>query len=326
MNNLISFSNHYIGNKFSSLYKSVNKRKKDALKKRLVSNPNYTDIEYLLGAFLEMYEPHLYEVVSQLFKRGYVIEVSSGFSGNQGQYQSLDGYIAVDYITRNKLEKIGIKIREDGGLKSFIFWPEEADIGHIKKKWMQIVATLPDKGVLATPSTSFKAVEFRRKYTPKDPVLQRQRLFEQFRYNIQRKIVNDLRRRVEKNPTPNDLELHLGVFLEEIEPQVRQAVVELNKKGYSTDKSGFMYNPCDQMVEGDFQIADAILEKLNKIEGVTVATNSSGYTRIQLCPKEPNIPCIKKQWYKIVSLLPDEHKTAELSMTRKSREFRLQYG
>lgn len=310
--------------KYSSLKKSINKERTLALKKRLKSKPSMNDIEYLLGAFLEMYEPYLKEIVLKLVEKGYAIETSSGFGQHNGEYQSLDGYFSVDYVTRNKLEKNGIKVRENSGFKSLVFWPEKIDLSFIKEKWLKIVSILPDKGLLTQPSMSPQAVKYRRKYASSNPTLQRERFFERLEYKVQQTMINDIKRRKEKNPKPDKIESQLGLFVEELEPQVRKAVLDMNKKGYSTDASGFMENPGDQMIEGDFQLEEKTIKDIQSI-GVTVETNPSGYTRLQFSPKEADITKIKKQWNKIVSLLPDKKKIADSSMTVKAREFRKNY-
>lgn len=49
----------------------------------------------------------------------------------------------------------------------------------------------------------------------------------------------DLRERIERNPIPTDEEINAGVYLEQLEPQVRNAVLTLRRKGYITYISGF---------------------------------------------------------------------------------------
>lgn len=325
MNTLVNACNQEIWNMLSSLQKSVNQTRKAALKKRLIREPLITDLEYLLGAFLEMYEPHLEQVVHKFSEKGYAIEASSGFSGKYSEYQAVNGYFPMDYQTKSKLEKIGVKFREHDGQKSLIFWPEMANLEHIKKKWLQTIDALPDKGILVTPSDSYTATAFRRKYVPRDPSLQRQRLFERLYYDVRRKIENDLNNRRSKNPDPVNIELHLGVFVEELEPQVRQAVLVLNRKGYSTDTSGFMANPCQQMIEGDFQCDENTIDKLKTI-GVIAETNVSGYTTLQFLPESADMQKIKKKWDEIVSLLPDKKTMASPAMTRQAREFRTKFS
>ena len=319
MNTFINSYNPEDRKKYILLKNSVNREKISALKKRLKSEPSMNDLEYLLGAFLEMYEPYLREVVVDLSKKGYVIETSSGIGSNNGEYQSLDGYFSVDYVTRNKLEKNGIKVRENNGFKSLVFRADKLDLDFIKHKWLEVIAILPDKGVLTQPSTSPQAVKFRRKYVSKNPLLQKQRFFEKLEHNIQTIMLNEL-----KNPKPDKLESRMGLFVEELEPQIRKAVLEMNRKGYSIDVSGFMSNPVDQMVEGDFNLEEESIEKL-KAMGVIVETNPSGYTRLQFSPVEADIKKIRQQWNKIVSILPDKKRIADASMTHKARDFRMKY-
>lgn len=146
--------------------------------------------------------------------------------------------------------------------------------------------------------------------------------FDKLKSDIEQIRSKTLAHRVAKNPHPNSIEYKLGVFIEMLEPQVRQAVLTLHKKGYSTDASGFMMgNSCEQMIEGDFKLEEKSIKTLTAI-GTTVETNPSGYTRLQFKPSEANIEKIKKQWDKIVSLLPGKKQVASPSMTRKAREFR----
>ncbi len=325
MNTLTYLSNQKAWKELALLKKVTDKKRKSALEIRLKKEPYINDLEYLLGAFIEMYEPHLKEIIYSFSEKGYAIDPSSGFAGKYSEYQSINGYISINYITRNKLEKINVKLRESDGFKSLIFWPEKADIEYIKDQWMKIIDLLPDNGVLASPANSFETNEFRRKYVPKDPILQKLRLFERLQYNIRKKIMNETKNRKIKNCKPTLLELNLGIFTEELETQVRSAVLALNKKGYSTDSSGFVEgNPCNQMIEGDFQLDEDTICNLNK-ENITVETNLSGYTSLQFSPPEADCKKIKKQWDKIISLIPNKKRVADSSMTRKSREFRLQY-
>ncbi len=321
MNNHPNCANQEIWDKLIHLKNSAEKARKAAVKNRINRQPHITDLEYLLGAFIEMYEPHLQEIIHTFSEKGYAIEPTSGFAGKNAEFQTMNGYFAIDYVTRNKLEKIDVKLREFNGTKSLIFWPSKASLDEIKAKWLQVVSTLPDRGVLAEPTNSFSAVKFRRKYVPKDPLLQEKRLFERLQYSIQKKIENDIKKRIVKKPHPDNLESRLGFFVEELQPQVRNAVLEMNIKGYSTDVSGFMDNPCHQMIEGDFQLEEKIQNAMQAI-GATVETNPSGYTRIQFKAGEANIKKIKKKWDKIVSLLPKKNQAASPSMTRKAREFR----
>ncbi|OIO14292.1 hypothetical protein COY59_05940 [Candidatus Gottesmanbacteria bacterium CG_4_10_14_0_8_um_filter_37_24] len=324
MKSFLNNNSEEINSKFSSLRSSINKQRKFALKSRISSQPQATDFEYLLGAFIEMYEPYLKKIVRLLYEKGYAIDVSSGFGSKNAEFQVMTGNFSIDYVTKNKLEKIGVKFREYNGSNSLIFWPEEATLESINTIWMKIIEALPNKGKLTAPSTGIDAILFRRKYIPEDLQLRKQRLFERLKFNTLRKVSIETKRRQKENSHPNKIESILGLFIEEIEPQVRQAVIEMNKKGYATDKSGFMDNSCDQMIEGDFQLDNTTIRALEAI-GVQVDTNPSGYTRLQFSPLEADIAKIKRKWHKIISLLPNKNQMASVSMTRKAREFRLEF-
>lgn len=309
---------------FASLRLSVDKQRKTALKKRIAKKPHATDLEYLLGAFIQMYEPYLKETVLKLAQKGYAIDASSGFGGKNAEFQAMTGEFSIDYVTRNKLEKIGVKFREYNGTRSLIFWPQKAELSDINALWNKITDSLPDKGKLTEPSSTPFAVLFRRKYTPQDHGFRKVRLFEKLKFKIQKKVFMETKKRQKENPRPDEIELKLGLFIEELEPHLRAAVTAMNKKGYSTDRSGFADNPCEQMVEGDFQL-DGKTEKLLEAVGVQVDTNPSGYTRLQFSPPEPDMLKIKRKWNKIVSLLPNKKQIASVSMTKKARDFRMKY-
>lgn len=324
MNSDYSHNTQETCEKLASLKVSVDKDRKTALKKRITRKPQITDTEYLLGAYMEMYEPHLRDIVLELVERGYAIDASSGFAGKNTEYQSLNGNLSIDFVIKNKLEKMGAKFREYNGVQSLIFWPEKATIEHILEKWAKIVSILPNRGKVTNPSNSREAVLFRRKYIPENVLLQRQRLFDRLKFKVQKKVEEEVKARKAKNPHPNALELMLGMFVEELEPQVRAAILKLTKMGYSIDVSGFMENSCDQMIEGDFLLDNAAIQSLTSI-GVTVETNPSGYTRIQFSSATADLAKMKEKWNKIVTLLPEIKQTALSSMTKKAREFRMKY-
>lgn len=324
MNTAFNFQNQSLWEKFTSLKETADVKRKDALKRRITHQPRATDLEFLLGAFMEMYELHLHGIIHKLIAKGYAVDASSGFGGKNSEFQVLTGEFSIDFVTKNKLEKMGVKFREFNGMKSLVFWPQKATIDDIKKDWTKVVNALPDKGKLVFPSSSAEAVSFRRRYVPKDSNLQKERLFEKLKFSIQQGVYFETKKRQKESPRPNKIEIILGFFIEEIEPQVRQAVINMNKKGYSTDRSGFSDNPCEQMVEGDFRVGEETVKMLEDV-GVQLETNPSGYTRLKFSPLEADIPKIKKQWDKIASLLPNKDQTASFSMTRKAREFRLAY-
>lgn len=148
--------------------------------------------------------------------------------------------------------------------------------------------------------------------------------FEKLRNKVEQKRLKTANHRAAINPHPTEIEYKLGVFIEMLEPQVKQAVLEMNKKGYSTDISGFMDNPSEQMIEGDFSLDDATVRKLRKV-GVLVEVTASSYTKLQFSTPDADIQKIKRKWNTIVSLLPSKNHNADPSMTRKAREFRVKF-
>lgn len=146
--------------------------------------------------------------------------------------------------------------------------------------------------------------------------------FDQLISKIEQRRSKTLAHRVATNPHPNITEYQLGTFIEMLEPQVRQAVLELHKKGYSTDVSGFMDTPGKQIIEGDFLLDDATVKRLRQV-GVLVEVTSSSYTKLHFSITDANIPKIKRRWDTVVSLIPDKRQVATPSMTRKARDFRL---
>src|SRR3989344_3859566 len=212
----IHTNNQNIWDTLLKLKKESNEVRKIALQRRISTQPYSTDFEYILGAFIEMYEPYLYGVVRKLFKKGYALDVSSGFCGKFAQYQSINGVFSFDYVTKNRLEKEGVTQREFEGLKSLVLWPTRADISYIKRKLIQMI--------------------------------------ERLQHKIQSEVNTAVKKRIEKNPAPTSIECSLGVFIESLEPQVRKGVLALHQKGSSIDFCGFSNNPCDQVIEGDFQL------------------------------------------------------------------------
>jgi len=310
---------------FSLLRNQIEQKRATNTKHRLSINPYPTSRESMLGAFIEMYEPYLLPIVRSLMKKGYLVENTSGFCGEYFNCQTLNGFFPLDYISVNKLAKLGAKIQTDVYTKSIKFWPETANIEVIKKKYKQIVDTLPQRDDPPQPFQSPQAREFRRTYIPKNIKLKQHRLFEILKFNMQQKMSTDIKKRLSKNSIPNAMELKLGVFIEMIEPHLREAIMMLQAKGYTTDASGFIDKADFQNIDGDFTIGKLIIGML-KEEGVIVETNHSGYTRLQFMPSVANIKSIKDKWMKIVSLFPDKGKASDPSMTRRAREFRIKYS
>jgi hypothetical protein len=77
---------------------------------------------------------------------------------------------------------------------------------------------------------------------------ERHKQFAQLRRETHERMEKKLAERLHTNPIPTETELRLGTFLEALEPQVRDAVAEMNGKVYSTNSSGFWGKYEDQQI------------------------------------------------------------------------------
>lgn len=141
---------------------------------RIKNNPKPTEEEILAGAFREMIEPQVRDALFEMYRKGYSTE-SSGFGGENSEYQQIDGYFELDEKTKQAFEAAGAKILKgkDIGLPGFgenytfiRFSPKEADISKIKEKWDEIVSILPQKTEPASPSISGASDDFRKQFAP----------------------------------------------------------------------------------------------------------------------------------------------------------------
>ncbi|MFC1787872.1 hypothetical protein ACFLZY_01485 [Patescibacteria group bacterium] len=145
---------------FEMLRKRVHKEMEKEIQDRIQDNSNPTEIELRMGAFIEMIEPQTRNALSEFVRKGYSTE-SSGFYGDHGEYQAVDGYFEVDEETKQKIEELGAEVlsAEELGFPGYgkkfhtiRFSPEAPDMEQMKDKWDKIAAFLPDKGEIAAPS------------------------------------------------------------------------------------------------------------------------------------------------------------------------------
>jgi hypothetical protein len=139
--------------------------------------------------------------------------------------------------------------------------------------------------------------------------------------NEMREIISE---RIKNNPRATDAELNMGTYQEWIEPQVREAVLNLRQKGYNTYESGFggfdsqMISFEDDCLK-DFKIPEQIINKF-KESGVTINIKPN---RISLIFKnEFNLEEIANFWREVESCLPDLGKVAEPCQLRAANLFR----
>ncbi|MBP9695295.1 MAG: hypothetical protein KBD73_02740 [Candidatus Magasanikbacteria bacterium] len=159
-------------NNFQRLREQIHKEIEAETEKRIRENPKPTEEETMAGAFREMIETQVRDALFEFYRKGYPTE-SSGFGGEFGETQSLDGYFEIDEETKKKMEALGVKVLKgiDLGLPgqtekyTYIqFNPSNPDTDEIKKKWDTIAALLPQRKEPAQPSISGGSEDFRKQY------------------------------------------------------------------------------------------------------------------------------------------------------------------
>jgi hypothetical protein len=117
--------------------------------------------------------------------------------------------------------------------------------------------------------------------------------------------------RLRENPKPTEEELYMGAFVEWLEPQVRTAVVEMNRKGYATQSSGFHGTQCEiQTIDGILTIDEKTKAALKQM-GVDVwrgpdigVPKNKLVTMLRFHAKYPSVEIIREQWDAVAAVLP----------------------
>ena len=131
----------------------------------------------------------------------------------------------------------------------------------------------------------------------------------------------ELRERVDRNPAPTEEELSLGSYLEALEPQVRDAVREMRRRGYVTNSSGFYgYDHAAQVVEGDFELPAAVAADLGRID--VEVERQRRITLVRFYPDDADLEEIRERWDRVAALFPDLGRAAPPTRDFDSGEFR----
>lgn len=146
--------------------------------------------------------------------------------------------------------------------------------------------------------------------------------FESLRETIHNETERETELRITKNKAPTNEEVLIGAYIETLEPQVRNAVFEMYRKGYATESSGFGGKFGEfQQIDGFFTIDEETKRKLQAIgvevlkdDDVGMNHGKADYTYISFKPETPDIEKIKQKWDQIVSILPDLNIPAEPSI------------
>src|SRR5207253_11024766 len=110
-------------------------------------NCRLTEFELKLDAFKEEIEPQVWNAVKVMNKKGYET-ISSGFAGEYGERQQIDGSFSVDSATQEKLALMGVVVMPYPDPYMFgqmvLFSPENPNLPEITAKWNRIAHILPD--------------------------------------------------------------------------------------------------------------------------------------------------------------------------------------
>lgn len=157
--------------------------------------------------------------------------------------------------------------------------------------------------------------------------------FASLRLEAHKQMDREVLARLRENPIPSEEEILVGAFREMIEPQVRDALFEFNRKGYSTESSGF-YGAVGEMqcIDGYFEIDDATKVRIEELGGQVLKGKDVGlsgqheqYTYIRFYPKHARRDEIKAKWDSIARVLPDRGMHAQPSISGGSEDFRNTY-
>ena len=141
----------------------------------------------------------------------------------------------------------------------------------------------------------------------------------------------ELQARLEKNPKPSEEELRAAAFREWLEPQVRDAIAEMYRKGYATQSSGFYGDHNEiQAIDGYFSVDDDTKKKIEALgaevlDGVALGLPMNELIRqIRFSPKSADIKEMKEKWDAIAAVLPQQK--GPKAVCDRAEEFRAQYA
>ena len=160
------------------------------------------------------------------------------------------------------------------------------------------------------------------------------REFVRLRREVHRSMKEEERVRLKENPTPTEEELYMGAFKEWIEPQVRDAIIEMHTKGYATQSSGFHAGePEMQTVDGYFTIDDMTKHVLKQMDVEVLRGADIGLPKAKLIriirfrAKNPSLGEIRDRWNAIAAALPKKtFPDGILPICDRAEEFREQYA
>lgn len=126
--------------------------------------------------------------------------------------------------------------------------------------------------------------------------------------------------RMATDPTPDADEAAAGILKEHLEPQCREAVLKMRRKGHQTLNSGFGV--------GNVQVLDGILDGIDTESaeqmmdnGFLVYETEPGLVSVAFRPETADLEAMTEQWNKLADLMPDLGHQAEVSAEDRDRFF-----
>ena len=158
--------------------------------------------------------------------------------------------------------------------------------------------------------------------------------FTTLRQMVHESMTVEARTRLEENPKPTEEELYMGAFKEWLEPQVRDAISMMYKKGYATQSSGFhATKPEQQSVDGYFNVTKETKALLSAIgvdvlRGADVGIPQNKHiTILRFFAADPSVAALKKQWDAVAEALPEQNLPGDLRpMCDRAEEFRAEFA
>ncbi|HTK04109.1 MAG TPA: hypothetical protein VL500_00850 [Candidatus Eisenbacteria bacterium] len=135
----------------------------------------------------------------------------------------------------------------------------------------------------------------------------------------------ELEARLRNDPEPTPAELSQGAFMEMIEPQAREAMREMRRKGYATASSGFNSLDAQSMELSSPDLLDLTADEVAALEAAGVRL-SRGRRGFSFRVRKADLDQIKAMWNEVVALLPDLGRQAPDTAHPAARQFRKKYG
>lgn len=151
--------------------------------------------------------------------------------------------------------------------------------------------------------------------------------FQRLRQETLAQVERETAERISKNPTPVEEEIRAGAFREMIEPQCRDAMFAMRRKGYATESSGFGGRHGEiQQIDGNFKIDGETEERLRAI-GVAVHRQGDPgevlpwATALRFTLEHPDRDALRAKWDTVAALLPNRGEPAEPGVSGGTEDF-----